>query len=151
ASGDEIMKWEGGREDGGGVEDRRGIHPAVGGGLGVGARALIGYLFFGIDPNTTPALLGGLGGGRGGAQQSGVVGVPSDQAGKFVDIIATNINDVWAQKVKNYHPPKVVLYDQGTGTGCGFGQSAMGPFYCPNDQTVYLDLSFWQEMQSLGA
>ncbi|HVY89911.1 MAG TPA: neutral zinc metallopeptidase [Hyphomonadaceae bacterium] len=143
------MKWEGGRE-GGGVEDRRGIHPAVGGGLGVGALALIGYLFFGIDPNTTQALLGSLGGG-GGAQQSGVVGVPGDQAGKFVDIISANINDVWAQKVKDYHPPKVVLYDQGTGTGCGYGQSAMGPFYCPNDETVYLDLSFWQEMQSLGA
>jgi predicted metalloprotease len=44
----------------------------------------------------------------------------------------------------------VVLYERGTSTGCGFGQAAMGPFYCPNDSTVYLDLSFWQEMERLG-
>ena len=46
--------------------------------------------------------------------------------------------------------PTVTLYEQGTNTGCGFGQAAMGPFYCPADQHVYLDLSFWAEMERLG-
>jgi predicted metalloprotease len=143
------MKWEGGRR-GGGVEDRRGMGGAVaGGGIGVAAIALIGYFFFGIDPTTTEAVVGGLGGAT---QEPGKVGTPEDKAGQFVDVIGTNIDDVWKSKMQGYTSPKVVLYDQGTGTGCGFGQSAMGPFYCPNDQTVYLDLSFWQEMENrLGA
>jgi predicted metalloprotease len=54
--------------------------------------------------------------------------------------------------VRGYTEPKVVLYEQGTTTGCGFGQAAMGPFYCSADQTVYLDLGFWRDMQTqLGA
>src|SRR5690606_33881364 len=74
------------------------------------------------------------------------------EAGLFVDVVGTNVDDVWASKLQGYRPPTVVLYDQGTNTGCGFGQSAMGPFYCPTDQRVYLDLSFWQEMETqLGA
>jgi len=62
------------------------------------------------------------------------------------------VDDVWTQIFKQqgrqYAPPKVVLYDQATGTGCGLGQKAMGPFYCPNDQKVYLDLAFWQELET---
>src|SRR5690606_32460069 len=55
-------------------------------------------------------------------------------------------------KLEGYQPPTVILYEQGTSTGCGFGQSAMGPFYCPGDQRVYLDLSFWRQMEDqLGA
>lgn len=68
---------------------------------------------------------GGLG------QERGEVGTPRDDAGMFVDVIGTNINDVWSAQLANYTPPKVVLYEQGTNTGCGYGQSAMGPFYCP--------------------
>lgn len=144
------MRWLGGRS-GGGVEDRRGMGGmAAGGGLGVAVLALIGYFFFGVDPNTTQQVASQLGGA--GAAQEGKVGTPADQAGQFVDIIAANINDVWSAKLSGYTPPKVVIYEQGTQTGCGLGQSAMGPFYCPNDATVYLDLGFWQEMETqLGA
>ena len=144
------MRWQGGR-GGGDVEDRRGMGGmAAGGGLGVAVLALIGYFFFGVDPNTTQQVASRFGGA--GAAQEGKVGTPADQAGQFVDIIAANINDVWSAKLSGYTPPKVVLYEQGTQTGCGFGQSAMGPFYCPNDATVYLDLGFWQEMETqLGA
>ena len=145
------MRWTGGRR-GGGVEDRRGLSGgglAAGGGLGAIVIGLIGYFVLGINPSTTQAVLsqfGGLG------QERGEIGTPRDDAGMFVDVIGTNINDVWAKQLPNYTPPKVVLYEQGTGTGCGYGQAAMGPFYCPNDQTVYLDLSFWAEMQNkLGA
>lgn len=144
------MRWMGGRREGG-VEDRRGLSGgglAAGGGIGAVVIGLIGYFVLGIPPSTTQAVLGGLGGL--GGEQHGEVGTPRDDAGQFVDVIGTNINDVWSAKIGNYTKPKTVLYDQGTSTGCGYGQSAMGPFYCPNDQTVYLDLSFWQQMQELG-
>lgn len=145
------MRWRGGRE-GGGVEDRRGLGAgavAGGGGL-VGIIAILAYIFLGVDPSTTQSVAGVFIGQ--GAQERGTMGTPQDDAGKFVDVVGTNVNDVWAQVVNGYTPPKVVLYDTGTGTGCGYGQSAMGPFYCPTDQTVYLDLSFWQTMSSqLGA
>lgn len=147
------MRWQGGRQGGGGVEDRRGMGGGAiaGGGLGVGVLAIIGYLVFGIDPSTTTQLASQFG-GVGAEQQQGQVGTPRDEAGQFVDVIGGNINDVWAQKLKGYQPPTVVIYEQGTQTGCGMGQSAMGPFYCPTDKTVYLDLGFWQEMETqLGA
>lgn len=144
------MRWRGGRR-GGGVEDRRGVTGAVaGGGLGVAVIALIGYFVFGIDPSTTQQVASSLGGA--GSQQQGHIGTPEDQAGLFVDVIGANIDDVWTTKLDGYKPPTTVIYAQGTNTGCGFGQSAMGPFYCPIDSTVYLDLGFWQDMEAkLGA
>ncbi len=68
-----------------------------------------------------------------------------------MDVIETSTSDVWTQVFKasnrSYDPPAgIVIYDRATGTGCGMGQSAMGPFYCPQDRKVYLDLSFWQEL-----
>ena len=147
------MRWQGGRTGGGGIEDRRGMGGGAiaGGGIGVGVLALIGYFVFGIDPATTTQLASQFG-GVGATEQQGQAGTPRDEAGKFVDVIGGNINDVWAQKLQGYQPPKVVIYEQGTPTGCGYGQSAMGPFYCPTDKTVYLDLGFWQEMENkLGA
>jgi len=146
------MRWRGGSR-GGNVEDRRGMGAgaiAGGGGL-VGIIAVVAYLFLGIDPNTTQAIVGELNMG-GGAEQRGTEGTPADDAGLFVDVIGRNVNDVWQAKMNGYSAPRVVLYEQGTNTGCGYGQAAMGPFYCPTDQTVYLDLSFWQTMSTqLGA
>ncbi len=146
------MDWQGGRR-GGNVEDRRGMGPVglAGGGVGALVLAAIGYFVFGIDPSTTQQITSQLG-GVGAEEQQGKLGSPQDQAGQFVDVIGSNIDDVWKAKLPNYTSPTVVLYDQGTATGCGFGQSAMGPFYCPNDRHVYLDLAFWQEMETqLGA
>jgi predicted metalloprotease len=146
------MRWTGGRR-GGGIEDRRGLGAGAiaGGGGVVGIIAVLAYVFLGVDPNTTQQIVGGLNMG-GGAEQRGTMGTPKDDAGLFVDVVGANINDVWSAQLSNYTPPKVVLYEQGTNTGCGYGQAAMGPFYCPTDQTVYLDLSFWQQMSSqLGA
>ncbi len=147
------MRWEGGRRGGGGIEDRRGLGGGVmaGGGIGVAILGLIGYFVFGIDPSTTTQLASRLG-GVGAERQQGVEGTPQDKAGQFVDVVGGNINDVWKTKLNGYAAPGVVIYEQGTSTGCGFGQSAMGPFYCPTDRNVYLDLGFWQEMESkLGA
>ena len=145
------MRWQGGQR-GGGVEDRRGLGGGVaaGGGLVGLVLAAAGYLFFGIDPSTTQQVVSQFGPAT--AQQQGQVGTPQDEAGQFVDVVGTNINAVWKTKLRNYTAPLTVIYTQGTQTGCGYGQSAMGPFYCPTDKTVYLDLAFWQEMESqLGA
>jgi uncharacterized protein len=143
------MRWQGGRR-GGGIEDRRGMGVVAGGGIGAVVLGLIGYFVLGIDPSTTSQIVSQFGGA--GTQEQGKVGTPEDQAGQFVDVVGANINDVWSAKLDGYKPPRVVLYEQGTNTGCGFGQSAMGPFYCPNDQTVYLDLGFWRDMETqLGA
>lgn len=143
------MRWQGGRR-GGGVEDRRGMGggAVAGGGIGVLVLAAIGYFVFGIDPNTTQQVASQFGGA--GQAEQGRLGSPEDQAGQFVEVIGTNINDVWTSKLRGYAPPTTVLYEQGTSTGCGYGQSAMGPFYCPTDRKVYLDLSFWREMENLG-
>jgi predicted metalloprotease len=147
-----LMRWMGGRESGN-IEDRRGLGPVGVGGIGAGGvvLALIGYFVFGIDPSTTLNAVGGAGQQQ--EQQAGFRGQPKDENGRFVDVVATSVDDVWTQIFQQqgqaYRPPAaVVLYDQATGTGCGLGQSAMGPFYCPQDQKVYLDLAFWQELET---
>ena len=141
------MRWSGGR-GGGNIEDRRGLGPAAGvGGLGAGGviLALIGYFVFGIDPSTTMGVVNGAGAPV--EQQAGVRGTPADEAGRFVDVVSTNVDDVWKGQLEGYRPPDaIVIYDRATGTGCGMGQSAMGPFYCPADRKVYLDLTFWDEL-----
>lgn len=146
------MRWQGGQR-GGGVEDRRGMGggAVAGGGIGVAVLALIGYFVFGIDPSTTTQIASQF--GAAGSTQEGRQGTPEDQAGLFVDVVGRNINDVWATKLDGYEPPaNIVIYTQGTQTGCGYGQSAMGPFYCPADRQVYLDLAFWEQMETqLGA
>jgi predicted metalloprotease len=144
------MRWLGG-EQSGNIEDRRGLGPVGIGGLGAGGvvLALIGYFVFGIDPSTTMSVVNGAAPAQ--QEQQGVHGKVADQQGQFVDVIATSVDQVWTQIFRQrgltYRPPAAeVLYDQSTGTGCGLGQSAMGPFYCPQDQKVYLDLAFWQEL-----
>ena len=90
------------------------------------------------------------------AEQSaaaGRTGSPQDEAGAFVDVVETSTSRVWtdlfSKSGEGYRPPEdVVLYDQATGTACGTGQAAMGPFYCPNDRKVYLDLTFWEELET---
>ncbi|MBX3483433.1 neutral zinc metallopeptidase [Phenylobacterium sp.] len=150
------MRWGG--DGGGNIEDRRGMGSVGVGGLGAGGviLALVGYFFFGIDPSTTTGMLQGAAPSQQ-QQQDGVRGAPGDEAGRFVDVVSGNIDAVWTalfrQQGERYErPAAIVLYDRATGTGCGMGQSAMGPFYCPADRKVYLDLSFWQELeQKFGA
>ncbi len=148
------MRWLGGDEEGN-IEDRRGLGPVGVGGLGAGGvvLALIGYFVFGISPQTTLNAVESVQGQQAYDQQDGFRGQPKDQAGQFVDVISTNVDQVWRgifrQSGQTYAPPAaVVLYDQATGTGCGLGQTAMGPFYCSQDRKVYLDLAFWQELET---
>ena len=148
------MRWLGGDQEGN-IEDRRGLGPVGVGGLGAGGvvLALIGYFVFGISPSTTMDAVNGVQAQQGYDQQDGFRGQPKDQAGQFVDVISTNVDEVWRglfrQNGQTYtQPAAIVLYDQSTGTGCGLGQGAMGPFYCSQDRNIYLDLAFWEELQT---
>jgi predicted metalloprotease len=139
------MRWQVGRGSSN-ISDRRGMGPAAIGGGGIGALVLvaIGYFVFG-DPNA----LQGLQQGAAVQQQPGVQGRPGDQGGEFVSQILGSTEDVWnAQFQGDYQPPRTVLYEQATRTACGVGQAAMGPFYCPADRTVYLDLTFFRELDA---
>ncbi len=137
------------------IEDRRGMGGVGRGGLGIGAIAvlcLIGWAT-GIDPRL---LIGGaemVTGSNGPATSApGKQGVPTDQMGNFVARVLGETEDVWVQILpqqtgRQYEKPILVLYSGVTNSGCGTAQSAMGPFYCPLDDKLYLDTSFFADMQ----
>jgi predicted metalloprotease len=136
------------------IEDRRGMGGATKGGLGIGAivvLSLIGWAT-GIDPRL---LIGGaetVTGNSAPTQQQVAAGTPNDQVGNFVARVLGETEDVWTailpqQAGKQYEKPILVLYSGVTRSGCGTAQSAMGPFYCPTDRKLYLDTSFFQDMQ----
>ncbi len=153
------MKWEGNRESDN-VEDRRGA--GGGGGFGLGGKsvgigtivvALIGSAVFGINPLTMLDMLsGGGGGGPVSTQQAPMQSTPAtDKQTRMVRTVLADTEDVWtklfAERGGTYAKPKLVVYSGATQTACGTGQAASGPFYCPADQDVYIDLSFYSLMQ----
>jgi predicted metalloprotease len=157
------MRWEGERESGN-VEDYRGEGGGGGGGFGIGGRsigigtiviALVGGAIFGINPLTILSLLSG---GPAPVQQQAPAHAPpaQDRTAKFVATVLADTEDVWkkqfAQGGATYREPKLALFSGGIRTGCGSGQSAMGPFYCPADEKVYIDLNFYRTLRDqLGA
>ena len=159
------MKWDGNRESDN-VEDRRGDDSGGGGGgggfgfggrsvgLGTIAVALVASYFFGINPMTVISLLSGGGG------SAPAVSVPhspakappaNDPATRFVRVVLADTEDVWgklfAAQNATYIKPKLDIFSGSIATSCGEGQSAAGPFYCPADQKVYIDLSFYRLMR----
>lgn len=132
----------------GNVEDRRGMGGiAAGGGIGALVLGLL-YMLLGGDPS-------GGGGGGGGVNIPGASPpareAPADDAeGRFASQVLASTEQTWSaifqEMGQQYQPPTLVLFTGGTGTACGFGQSAMGPFYCPRDGKVYIDLSFYREL-----
>ncbi len=154
------MKWEGNRESDN-VEDRRGSGGG-GGGFGFGGKsigigtivlALIGSAVFGVNPLQMLDMLSGGGGGGVPVQSAPQSNAPpaNDKQTRFVRTVLADTEDVWtklfADKGSQYAPPKLVLFSGQTPTACGQGQSASGPFYCPADSDVYIDLSFYTLMQ----
>jgi hypothetical protein len=158
------MKWEGNRESDN-VEDARGSGGGggfgFGGGRGIGlgtvAIALVAGWIFGINPLTILGLLGGGGAPPVSQQQAPAAKPPADdKMARFVATVLADTEDVWqqqfAQSGMTYRDPKLVLFRGAVPTACGQGQSAMGPFYCPGDQKVYIDLGFYETMRTrLGA
>ena len=172
------MKWENNRQSDN-IEDRRNTPGGGGGmfggsgggrrrggkgiGLGTIAIALVAGWIFGINPMT---ILGFLGGGGGElmpsqtqsapANTTSASGQPTDEMGRFVAAVLGGTEDAWGavfqQGGAQYQAPTLVMFRGSTSTACGQGQAAMGPFYCPADSKVYIDLSFYETMKrQLGA
>jgi hypothetical protein len=133
----------------GNVEDRRGM--GIGGGLGVGGIviALVAY-FLGFDPSTVINVAEQVSTQR--DTREAPKGAPTDEMGQFVSKVLGSTEDVWGkifqQSRSSYHPPTLVLYDGQVRSACGMGQAAMGPFYCPNDEKLYVDLAFFRDLQT---
>jgi len=162
------MKWEGDRQSDN-VEDRRDGGGGGGGGgfrgfggrsigLGSVAIALVAGWVFGINPLTVLGLLGGGDGQPAPSAQTAPAARPpaSDRQAAFVATVLADTEDVWREQFKaqgaTYQDPKLVLFRGTTPTACGRGQAAMGPFYCPGDQKVYIDLTFYDTLRTqLGA
>ena len=159
------MKWEGNRESDN-VEDARSGGGGGGGrgfggrsiGLGSVAIALVAGWIFGVNPLTVLSLLSGGGGGAVPTQQQAPAGKPpaDDKMARFVSVVLADTEDVWRAKFKQmggtYREPKLRLFRGSEPTACGRGEAAMGPFYCPGDQKVYIDLGFYETMRTrLGA
>ena len=149
------MLWKGRRQSEN-IEDRRGMtgrRAAVGGGLGALALAVI-VLLLGGNPDevlqnlqTAPVS---------GQEEARALTAEEKEMGDFVAVVLADTEDVWngifRQNEGEYREPKLVLFSGAVDSACGFAQSAAGPFYCPGDEKVYIDLVFFREMQQrLGA
>lgn len=158
------MRWWGGRESSN-IEDRRGMGGGgfpirVGGGLGAIAVVVLGLLF-GIDPSMLMAVLSGDAPPQTQTRQDDNPGYGSarpprsagdDPMRRFVSVVLADTEDVWRQVFRDmgrtYDDPKLVLYERVVQSPCGMASSASGPFYCPNDQKAYFDLSFFEDMKN---
>lgn len=144
------MRWQG-RQGSGNVEDRRGRGGlAIGGGIG-GVIVLVLTLLFGGNPSD---ILNGGGGGQPAAEQ-GASGntAAQDEQGQFVSVVLKDTEDVWnklfrEQLGQEYQEPTLVLFSGRDQSGCGTATAATGPFYCPADRKVYIDLSFYDQLRS---
>ena len=156
------MKWEGHRQSDR-VEDLRGGGggggPRVGGrGIGIGGivLALLAAWLFGINPMTVLGLMGDAPRSAPSPTQAGKPLQAQSQAEAFVATVLADTEDVWqayfAQRQQTLEAPRMAVFREPVATACGRGESAMGPFYCPGDEKVYLDLGFFNQLaQQLGA
>jgi uncharacterized protein len=173
------MKWQG-RERSSNIEDRRsqggGGFGRMGGGMGnmggiripsgrsggglglVGVIVVLGIIWFATGQNPIDVLTGGMSGSSStsSSQWAPSSSADQDELSQFVGVVVKDTENLWSevftQNGATYQPPKVVLFTDATQSGCGTAQSASGPFYCPNDKKVYIDLSFYDQLrQQFGA
>ena len=154
------MRW-GGQRESQNIEDRRGMGPAKSGvGIGLGGIVVILAVSFltGTNPLTLLNMINGVQDITTSSEpdRAGPRGAPSDSLGKFASIVLADTEDTWRELLPTmghaYQEPQLVLFTGAVRSACGTASSAVGPFYCPGDRKVYLDLSFFQEMaERLGA
>ena len=153
------MRWENQRRSDN-VEDRRGMRVpggVAGGGIGTIVVVLIVSWLTGANPLTLLQMAGGVSGGSEAPAQQGQVGAPTgDPQAEFAAVVLASTEDAWTrvfqQAGKRYQPPTLVLFDDAVQSACGTNSAAVGPFYCPADQKLYIDLGFFRELdQKFGA
>ena len=141
------MKWLG-RRGSGNIDDRRGMG---GGGMALGGGGILVIILGLIFGQDATQLLSQLPLGES-SQQEGKAGSPSDDAGKFADVVLADTDELWTaifqEKGSSYERPTIVLFDNSVSSACGSASSATGPFYCPTDKKIYLDLTFQQELKN---
>ena len=146
------MRWQGRRQSQN-VEDRRGMRFGRAGGIGLGTIVLaLVAAYFGVDPSVV------LQGTQPSVQEQQGEQVPYNETAEeaqkreFVLVVLADTEDAWtalfAAAGRTYEKPKLVLFSGAVQSACGFAEAAVGPFYCPGDQQVYIDLSFYDELQN---
>ena len=152
------MRWRDGRRSDN-VEDQRGSgvrRGAIGGGIGILVILVIGLLM-GADPGTLlTEIVGQSGGSLDGITAPVTLSAADNESADFVSVVLADTEDTWqaifTERGMDYIQPKLVLFSGQVDSACGFAESAMGPFYCPGDQKVYIDLAFYRELKDqLGA
>jgi len=154
------MRWRDGRRSEN-VEDRRGRRVGLGGGMRLGGGGILllvlGAWLLGVNPLTVLSLLAGGGetlqlpdaSAPAGAPQTGAA--PTDEGADFVSVVLADTEDTWTQLFggsgARYEPPRLVLFSQVVRSACGTAQAALGPFYCPLDRSVYIDLDFYRDLR----
>ena len=144
------MRWQG-RQGSSNIEDRRGTRYGKAGGIGIGTIVLaLIAMYFGQDPSV---VLQNAGQGAPSAEQ-----VPYDESAEeaqtreFIGVVLADTEAAWGQIFseagRTYEQPKLVLFSGAVESACGFAQAAVGPFYCPGDHKVYIDLSFYDELKT---
>jgi predicted metalloprotease len=149
------MRWRQSRQSQN-VQDYRGRGTGGGGGRGtkfgiVGLIAIVGAYFLGVDPRLIMSLVGG-GAGAPATEENIQTSQPGDEAGAFVSHVLGDTEETWTALFQaagsDYPEPKLALFEQGINTACGSATSAAGPFYCPGDQRVYIDLAFFRQLET---
>ena len=147
------MRWEGGRKSDN-VEDRRGVRMSrgvAGGGIGALLLVLVA-LYFGVDPSVIVNTGLQPSGNMAPTTESRSSSPEEDRLAEFVSVVLADTEDTWhtlfRQEGRSYQEPSLVLFSGAVESACGFAQAAVGPFYCPRDQKVYIDLSFLEDLKN---
>jgi predicted metalloprotease len=147
------MRWRQSRESQN-VEDYRGRRTGGGGGLKIGlGTVIIGVIaYFLGGPQAVMQVLSGAGSSAPTSEEPVEPGAPADESGSFVSHVLGDTEETWTALFsaagREYPPPHLALFDQAINTGCGQASSAVGPFYCPVDQKVYIDLAFFHQLET---
>ena len=147
------MRWRSGRRSRN-IEDRRGMRiprKAAGGGIGIIVIVLIA-MYFGVDPTVFLSQQGPTSSSVSTYTTSRPISPAENELAEFVSVVLADTEDTWHvlfnRMGKTYREPTVVLFSGAVESACGYAQAAMGPFYCPADQKVYIDLSFYQDLKT---